>query len=143
MAEKWIHDLRGTVLTKSNAQIILRGNSKTPNCFVLLKHDKDLVTGTMTVDERLQSRVAGNESTTDLKSSETWQKPNARAGKKSAGIQCRKIAGSEFSFLKLQNIVDSLYSESVMETNQRKMAQKVIDYMHPHEKLPFTALRNV
>ena len=99
MVEKWIHDLGGTVLTKNNAQTILRGHSKTPNCFVLLKDDKDLVKGTMTVEERLQSRVAGKESSADLESSDTEQKPNERAGKKKfspAPIQCRKFAGSDF-----------------------------------------------
>ena len=43
MMEKWIHGLGGTVLTKDNAQTILWGLSKTPNCFLLLKDDKDLV----------------------------------------------------------------------------------------------------
>ena len=76
MAEKWIYDLGGTVLTKDNARTILRRHSKTPNCFVLLKDDKDLVKGTMNVEELLQNRVAGNESTTDLESSDTGQKPN-------------------------------------------------------------------
>ena len=63
MVEKWIHVLGGTVLTKDNAQTILGGgggHSKTPNCFVLLNDDKDLVKGTMTVEKRLQNRVAGN-----------------------------------------------------------------------------------
>ena len=76
---KWIHDLGGIVLTKNNAQTILRGLSKTPNCFLLLK---ELVKGTMTKEERLQNQVAKNESTTDLESSDTAQKPNGRAGKK-------------------------------------------------------------
>ena len=49
-----------------DAQILLRGQSKTLKCFVLLKDDKDLVKGTVTVEKRLQNRVAGNESTTDL-----------------------------------------------------------------------------
>ena len=53
MVEKWIHGFGGTVLTKDNAQTILRGHSKTSNCFLLLKDDKDLVKGTMTVEERL------------------------------------------------------------------------------------------
>ena len=75
MVKKWIHDLGGTVLTKDNAQTILRGHSKTPNCFLLLKDDKDLVKGTMTAEERLQNRVAKNESRTDLESSDTGQKP--------------------------------------------------------------------
>ena len=75
-AEKWIYDLGGTFLTKDNAQTILRRHSETTNCFVLLKDDKDLVKGTMTVEEWLQNRVAGNESTTDLESNDTGQKPN-------------------------------------------------------------------
>ena len=82
MVEKWIHDLGGTALTKDNAQIILRGHSKTPNCFVLLKNEKDLVKGMLTVEERLQNRVAGNDSTTDLVSNDTGQKPNGSGGKK-------------------------------------------------------------
>ena len=79
MVEKWIHDFGDTVLTNYNAQI-LRGHSKTPSCFVLLKDDKNLVKGTTTVDERLQNRVAKNESTSDLESSDTGQKQNERAG---------------------------------------------------------------
>ena len=82
MVEKRIHDLEGTVLAKDNAQTILRGHSKTPNCFLLLKDDKDLVKGTMTVEERLQNGLAKNETTIDLESSDTGQKPNERAGKK-------------------------------------------------------------
>ena len=84
--------------TKDNAETILRGQSKPHNCFVLLKNDKDLVKGTMTVEERLQNREAGNESTTDLESSDTGQKPNARAGKKLSptAIHCRKFADSNF-----------------------------------------------
>ena len=82
LVEKWIHDLGGTVLIKINARTILLGHSKTPNCCVLLKDDKDLVKGTMTVEERLQNRVAGNESTTDLESSDDGQKPNERTGRK-------------------------------------------------------------
>ena len=91
MVKKW------EVLTKDNAQTILRGHFKTPNCFLLLKDDKDLVEGTMTVDEWLQNRVAKNESTTDFESSDTGQKPNERSGKiklSPAAIQCRKFAGS-------------------------------------------------
>ena len=53
-AEKWIHDIGGTILSRANAQNIQRGQSKTTNCFVLLKVDKDLVRGTMTVEERFQ-----------------------------------------------------------------------------------------
>ena len=81
MVEKWAHDLGGTVLTKENAQTNLRGHSKTPNCFVLLKDDTYLVERTMTVKEWLQNRVGGKESTTDLESIDTgktkrksWQK---------------------------------------------------------------------
>ena len=51
LVEKWIYDLGGTVLTKDNAQTILWGHS---NSVLLLKDDK----GTMTVEERLQNRVA-------------------------------------------------------------------------------------
>ena len=86
MVEKWIHDLGGTVLTKDNAQTILRRHSKTPNCFLLLKDDKDLVNGMMTVEEQLQNRVAKNESTTDLESSDTGQKSNEKAGKKNCPL---------------------------------------------------------
>ena len=77
-----VHDLGGTVLTKDNAQTILRWHSKTPNCSLLLKDDKDLVKGTMTVEEWLQNRVAKHESAADLESSDTGQKPKERAGKK-------------------------------------------------------------
>ena len=62
----------------------------TPNCFVLLKDDKNLVKTTITVEERLQNRVAGNESTSDWESSDTGQKPNARAGKKNV-ICCHPV----------------------------------------------------
>ena len=96
MVEKWIHDLEGTVLTKDIVQTIFWGHSKTPNCFLLLK---DLVKGTMTVEERWQNRVAKNESTVDLESTDTGQKPNTRAGKKElspAAIQCYKLAGCDF-----------------------------------------------
>ena len=91
-------DLGITVLTKDNAETILRGHSKPHNCFVLLKNDKNLVKGTMTVEDWLQNREAGNESTTDLESSDTGQKPNARAGKKLSptAIQYRKFADSNF-----------------------------------------------
>ena len=41
MVEKWIHDLDGTVLNKDNAQTNLREHSKTTNCFLLLKDDKN------------------------------------------------------------------------------------------------------
>ena len=52
----------------------------------------------MTVEEQLQNREAGNESTTDLESSDTGQKPNATSGKKLSptAIQCRKIKESKF-----------------------------------------------
>ena len=82
MVAIWIRGLGGTVLFKNNAQTIFRGPSKTPNCFLLLKDDKDLVEGTMTVEERLQNRVAKNESTTGLESTDTGQKPNEKSGKK-------------------------------------------------------------
>ena len=51
VVENGIHDLGGTVLTKDNAQTILRGHSKTPNCFVLLKNEKALVKGTLVKTE--------------------------------------------------------------------------------------------
>ena len=70
------------VLTKDNTQTILREHFKTPNCFLLLKDDIDLVKGTVTAEERLQNRAAKNESTTDLESSDTGQKPNEKAGKR-------------------------------------------------------------
>ena len=82
MVEKRIHDLEDTVLTKDNAQTIFREHSKTPNCLFLLKDDKNLAKGTMTVEERLQNRVVENKLTTDLESSDTGQKPNETAGKK-------------------------------------------------------------
>ena len=78
MVKKWIHDLGGTVLTNDKAQTILRGHSKTPNCSLLLKYGNDMVTGTMTAEERLQHRVAKYESTIDL---ESRAQPNERAGK--------------------------------------------------------------
>ena len=84
--EWWKNDIGGTVLTKDNAQTILQGHSKTPNCFLLLKDDRDLVKGTMTVEERLQNRVAKNVSTTDLESCDTGQKPNERFGKKNCHL---------------------------------------------------------
>ena len=64
----------------------------------------------MTVEERLQNGLAKNESTTDLEPSDTEQKPNERAGKKKspAAIQCRKFAGKDFKFLKLEYLVDYL-----------------------------------
>ena len=55
MVKKWIFDLVGTVLTKDNVQTIRRRHSETPNCFLLLKADKDLVKGTMAIEERLQN----------------------------------------------------------------------------------------
>ena len=83
---KWIHDLGGTVLTNYTVQTIHRVHSNTPYCIVLVIDDKDFVKGKMTVEERLQNRVAGNESTTDLKSSDTgqnqrksWQKTTSSA----------------------------------------------------------------
>ena len=100
MVEKWIPDLGGNVLTKDNAQTILRGHSKTPNNFLLLKDDNHLVKGTMNVEERLQNRVAKNESTTDLESKENGQKQTKKRAKKlsSAAIQCRKFTGKDFKF---------------------------------------------
>ena len=85
-------------------------------CFLLLTDDKKLVKGTMTVVERLQRRVAKNESTTDLESSDTGQKPNKRAAKKRslAAIQCRKFAGSDFKILKLEYLSESFYSDSII-----------------------------
>ena len=52
-----------------------------------------------------------------MESSDTEQKSNERAGKKKlspAAIQCRKFAVSDFKFLKLEYLVDSLYSDSVI-----------------------------
>ena len=48
------------------------------------------------MEERLQNRVAGNESTSDLESSDTEQKPNARAGKKisTTAIECFQVISS-------------------------------------------------
>ena len=40
----------------------------------------------MTVEEQLQNRVAKNESTTDLESSDTGQKSNEKAGKKNCPL---------------------------------------------------------
>ena len=112
-----MHDLGGTVLTKDNAQTILRGQSKTPNCFLLVKDNKDLVKRTMTVEERLQKRVAKNDSTTDLESSDTGQNQTKELAKKlsPAAIQFGKFAGSDFKFLKLKYLIDSLYSGSVID----------------------------
>ena len=63
----------------------------------------------MTVEVYLQNRVDGNESTTDLESTDTGQKPNERASKKlsPAVIQSRKFACSDFKFLKLEDLVIS------------------------------------
>ena len=64
----------------------------------------------------MQNRVAGNNSTTDFESSATGQKPNGRAGKKNshAAIQCHTFAGSDFKCLKIDYIVDTLYSGSMI-----------------------------
>ena len=83
--------------TNYNVQTIHRSHSKTPYCIVLLIDDKDFVKGKMTVEERLQNRVAGNESTTDLESSDTGQKPKEELAKNN--IKCCKFAGSDFKFL--------------------------------------------
>ena len=68
----------------------------------------------MTMAERLDKRVAGNYSTICLESSDTGQKPTTRVGKKKlsvAAIQFRNFARSDFKFLKLEHVVDSLYSD--------------------------------
>ena len=78
----------------------------------------------MTVEERLQNRVAGNESPTDLKPIDTGQKPNKRAGKNKpspAAIQCPKFAGSDFKLLKLEYLVDDLYSDSVIDPTSHQL----------------------
>ena len=83
---KWIYDLVGTVPTKDNAETILRGHSKTPKCFLLLKVDEYLVKGMMTAEERLQNRVDKNESTTDLESSDTWAKTKRKSQQKNCHL---------------------------------------------------------
>ena len=72
----------------------------------------------MVVEERFQNRVAKNESTTDLESSDTGQKTKRKSWQKKlspAAIQCRKFAGSDFKFLMLDYLVDSLYFDSVID----------------------------
>ena len=57
----------------------------------------------------MQKRVAKNESTTDLESSDTGQKPNERAGKKNCHLMpssAVNIASSDVKFLKLEYLVD-------------------------------------
>ena len=53
-----------------------------------------------------------------MESTDTGQKPSKRAGKKEvsrATIQCRKFAGSDIIFLMLEYLLDSLYSDSVID----------------------------
>ena len=59
--------------------------------FFLLKDEKYLVKRAMTVEERLQNRVAGNESTTDSESSDSGQKPNEELAKTKCQLLTTRI----------------------------------------------------
>ena len=103
--EDTITRLGGEVLSKDKALGLSKRHSSTPNCFVVLKNDTELLRATWS------EQCAASESDSDTCTSTTQRKPAASKTMKKAAAQgtariCREFAATDFKFIKVTYIED-------------------------------------
>ena len=95
----------GEVLSRDKAFGLSKRPSSTPNCFVVLKNDTELLRATRS------EQCAASESDSDTCTSTTQRKPAASKTMKKAAAQgtariCREFAATDFKFIKVTYIED-------------------------------------
>ena len=93
------------MLSKDKALGLSKRHSSTPNCFVVLKNDTELLRASRS------EQCAASESDSDTCTSTTQRKPAASKTMKKAAAQgtariCREFAATDFKFIKVTYIED-------------------------------------
>ena len=108
MVIKWVKAMGGFYYTKESAERLMYQHSQIPNFFIVLKDaTEQLCKGTMTSED-----FRGYEMTSKKKKYASTTKPEALS---SLAIDLRKFAGGDFKFLEVNYILDSLYSDAVLD----------------------------
>jgi hypothetical protein len=140
MVVVWIEELGGLVHSKSTAQTLLYSHSRTPNCFIIVKDDRDLMLGTTAQDDVGRDAIADTEtnmsdnnqrrkkkcgisSTTNCSDNPAGRASAAGKQRKvsAAALNCRKFAGGDFIFLRLDYITDTRKSNIVLDPENYRL----------------------
>ena len=105
-----ITEMGGTVCTKASAETLLFSHSKCPNCFVVMKDEKELRKST-----DFEESANGKELKNVLK--KTVSENTATA----TGLLCRKFAGGDWSFIHVSFVLDSLKSDRILDPKKYEM----------------------
>lgn len=119
MVEHWISTLGGEVYTRDAFLTLFHSYSRTPNCFIVLKDDTELLKATMTAEELAATKSGKSHyvgSTTDHDSDCSRTSTHVKRVKLSGlAKQCRVFAGGDMTFIKYDYIIDSLESEVILD----------------------------
>jgi len=131
MVIQWIRQLGGHIYDKNAGRTLLKKTSQTPNCFIVVKNDTDLMRGTMSVEEQrslaLASRKpskknskhatqlihATNSSDNDSDCS-TASTGGKRIRMPETARICREFAVGDMTFIRVEYILDSLKSDTIL-----------------------------
>ena len=124
--EDTITRLRGEVLSKDKALGLSKRHSSTPNCFVVLKNDTELLRAT----KRENSSASGSDSDTCLSITQRKTAP-AKIMKKATNQGsvrvCREFAVTDFKFLSIAYIQDVEKKGCVLDPTEYLFAKGAIE----------------
>ena len=106
-----ITDMSGTVCTKPSAETLLLSHSTCPNCFVVMKDEKELRKSTDVLKEP----------TNDKELTDVPKKSVSENTATATGLLCRKFAGGDWKFLHFSFVLDSLKSDRILDPKKYEM----------------------
>ena len=106
-----IAEMCGTVCTKASAETLLFSHSTCPNCFVVMKDEKELRKSTDVVKE----------STNDKELMDVPKKSVSENAATPTGLLCRKFAGGDWKFIHFSFVLDSLESDRILDPKKYEM----------------------
>ena len=106
-----ITEMGGTVCTKASAETLLFSHSTCPNCFVVMKDEKELRKSTDTLKE----------STNDKELMDVPKKSVSENAATPTGLLCRKFAGGDWKFIHFSFVFDSLESDRILDPKKYEM----------------------
>ena len=106
-----ITEMGGTVCTKASAETLLFLHSTCPNCFVVMKDEKELRKSTDVLKE----------STNDKELIGVPKKSVSENAATPTGLLCRKFAGGVWKFIHFSFVLDSLESDRILDPKNYEM----------------------
>ena len=100
-----ITDMSGTVCTKASAETLLLSHSTCPNCFVVMKDEKELRKSTDVLKEP----------TKDKELTDVPKKSVSENTATATALLCRKFAGGDWKFLHFSFVLDTLKSDRILD----------------------------